>query len=197
METLCLETQVAWLVCTANYCIDGLIVRKEQQNPSKNQHDHCHRFLVHSIAIILGTDGDILSLSSGNVAEVAQPQVEGRGIDVEHKDPSDGAHEVPHIAHLQGGRGRIRNTFLCDDSITLIWYAHQKKTKKQKKQGHYISKNQPGTFPIQLNPGQAYCSCITANYSKYATIDILQKLISSRTQYSESADTAVSSCACS
>ena len=93
---------------TVNHRMDGLIVCKEQQNHSKNQHNDCHHFLVHGIAVVLGTDGVVLSHSSGDVAEVAQSQVEGRGEDVEHEDPSDGAHKVPNIAHLQGkGKGRV------------------------------------------------------------------------------------------
>ena len=109
VATQCLKTQVAWLMLCVNHCINGLVVCKEQQNHSKNQHDDCHCFLVHGIAIVLGTDGGAAPFSSsGDVAEVAQPQVEGRGEDVEHEDPSDGAHKVPNIAHLQGkGKGRV------------------------------------------------------------------------------------------
>ena len=72
MATVRLKTQVAWLMFSVDHCINGLIVCEDQQNPSKNQHDHCHCFLVYSIVIVLGTDGDIfLQSRSGNVAEVA------------------------------------------------------------------------------------------------------------------------------
>ena len=48
-------------------------------------------------------------------------------------------------------------------------------------------KKQPRTFAVHytlLSLGQANCSCRTTNYSNYATIGILQKLISKQMQYS-------------
>ena len=58
-------------------------------------------------------------------------------------------------------------------------------------------KTQPGPFPVQhtqLSSGQGNCSCRTTNYTNYATVGILQKLISNRMLYSENADSKVLLC---
>ena len=82
------------------HCIDGLVVLYHEQDEPQDQDEECHALFDHSVDVVLGEDVGARLVGSHAVADVAEAEVEGGGIDVEDQHSSSGADKVPYQANL-------------------------------------------------------------------------------------------------